>query len=815
MDLNKRQDRKLRIGRYIKDYRFNIIMCVMELCAMVLAVAILYHALLQFSHVSGTSLAGLYASEYDHAAHGTGRSDPFFDPDKYMKGYSFFLCDGDGELIYHDMEKEASREELEAYIDMLLQSIKNGELQEYDDYVRDMDGMKRGVYHSATADGGMSIITVPYSEIFRSLRTYIYIFSFITVLFIAGNIAAVRSNLKERRRSERLMSTIRALSNTYYGLYRVNYANNTYELVRGSRHVRSRMPDKGNYEDFLRISGEVVEETAFKEFCDSFSIDNIKKLIENRVRDFGGDFLRNFDGEYRWVNVSLRFDESLDKDEVLLCFREVNEQKKKQLQERQVMKDALEMADQNMRSKQSFFNNMSHDMRTPLNAILGMTELAKGRLDEAKGSDAEALDRDGCYREADIEKVRYYLDKIDFSGRQLLTLINDILDMSRSEQGALAFNERPFTMSSCLKDAIEGFKVQAISQGKFFIEDIREDDVPVMGDPDRMVQIINNLVSNAVKFTRKGDSISVGLKFDETKEGLSFRIRVADTGVGMSEDFLPHLFEPYYRENRFQSQTSIGTGLGMPIVNNLIKYMNGEISVKSEVDKGTVFKIVLVLPKAEEASGVEASEVKTPGEKPTEVKAAEAETKEPGAKEPEALQVQPSETKDETKASEGKASEAGDPRKPGTESFGEQKAGDQKAPSEDHIAGARLLLCEDNEINMEIAKEILLSFGAEVYEAKNGREALNEFKSSEEGFYDIILMDMQMPVMDGCEASRRIRALDRADSMSIPIIAVTANAFAEDIAAQKAAGMDDSVLKPIDFRILKETLEKHLADRRR
>ncbi|HIU87734.1 MAG TPA: response regulator [Candidatus Avilachnospira avistercoris] len=772
----RKQDTRRRLGQYLRDYRFNIIMCAVELCAMVIAVAILYHALLQFSHVSGTSLAGLYASEYDHA-HDSDAADPFFEPDKYMRGYSFFLCNGEGKIVYHDMERETSEAELRPYIDSILELIRSGKLQEYDDYIIDMDGAKRGVYHAATADGGMSIITVPYSEIFRSLRIYIYIFSFITVIFFAGNIAAVRSSLKERRSNERLMSTIRALSNTYYGLYRVNYADNTYELVRGSHHVRSRMPDRGNYEDFLRISGAVVEEKAFEEFCDSFSLENIRHLIENRVRDFGGDFLRNFDGEYRWVNVSLRFDESLDKDEVLLCFREVNEQKKKQLHERQVMKEALEMADQNMRSKQSFFNNMSHDMRTPLNAILGMTELAKGRLcgtdpEESRASakqDDPAAGTAKSVSESDIERVRYYLDKIDFSGRQLLTLINDILDMSRSEQGALAFNERPFSMSGTLKAAIEGFKVQAVSQGKYFIEDIRDDDVPVMGDPDRIVQIINNLVSNAVKFTRKGDSISVGLKFEETLEGISFRIKVADTGLGMSEDFLPHLFEPYYRENRFQSQTSIGTGLGMPIVNNLIKYMNGEINVKSEVDKGTVFRIVLVLPRAEEMinPGTDSGSVLKPEE-----------------------------------------SEGGSAKKDARETA-------SGAEGTDIISGAKVLLCEDNEINMEIAKEILQSFGAEVYEARNGREALNIFKDSEEYFYDMILMDMQMPVMDGCEASSRIRKLDRRDSRTIPIIAVTANAFAEDIAAQKASGMDDSVFKPIDFRVLREKLEKYLSIRRR
>ena len=726
MDRNVRSEKTKSavLKGFLKDFWLNILTVVMAMAAIFMAVVILYHALLRYSFVSYTALAGIYASEYINE---DGELHMDADLDLYLGGYSYFLCDKEGKLIYYDTGIDAGAEELESYVRELSELIQAGELSEYDDFVIDLEGSKRGVYYAGTGDGGWSIVTMPYREMLRSLRTYIYIFSFILLMFIAGNAATIRRSMREKASKERLLSTIRALGNTYYGLYRVNYADGTYELVRGSSHVRSRMPDKGRYDDFIRIAGEVIEESAFKDFCDSFSIDNIKKLIENRARDFGGDFLRDFDGEYRWVNVSLRFDESLDKDEVLLCFREVNEQKRKQIQEREMLKDALALSDQNLKAKQSFFNNMSHDMRTPLNAILGMTELALERID-------------------DREKVEDHLKKINYSGRQLLTLINDILDMSKAEQGRLSFNERSFCMADCISESLESFRLQALSQGKAFETDIDRDISPVLGDPDRIVQIVNNLVSNAVKFTNRGGCIYVGLEQLELGDSIRYTLSVKDDGIGMSQEFLPHLFEPYYQEDRFSSRNSLGTGLGMPIVRSLVTYMNGEINVKSEIDKGTEFTVVLTL-----------------------------------------LKAQGSPVSDEGTKTEEKAPLAGE-----------------------KLRDANVLLVEDNEINMEIAEELLGSFGARVTKAWNGSEALEIFKASEEGSFDIILMDMQMPVMDGCEASRRIRALKRRDSMNVPIIAVTANAFAEDIAAQKAAGMNDSILKPIDLKNMVITLEKYL-----
>ena len=340
----------------------------------------------------------------------------------------------------------------------------------------------------------------------------------------------------------------------------------------------------------------------------------------------------------------------------------------------------------------------------------------------------------------DPRKTREYLGKINTSSRQLLGLINDILDMSRMEQGKVVLNNKKLDLRRCVEECTEAFRYQAEQEGKTLQTQLELENRYVMGDPFRITQILNNLLSNAFKCTGTGDAIFVSVTQLDSGEYAKYKFVVSDTGIGMSQDFLPHLFEPYSRETRFSAKQTVGTGLGMPITKNLVSQMNGEIQVQSELGKGTSFTIVLPLAAAEEP--------------------------------------QPAAT----------------PR--------EKRGGEQ--PSD--LEGRRILLAEDNEVNMEIAVELLSMAGAQVTQAWNGQEAVERFQESEPFTFDAILMDMQMPVLDGCEAARRIRALSRPDA-GLPIVAVTANAFAEDIAATQAAGMDAHISKPIDFGMLCRTLE--------
>ena len=646
-----------------------------------------------------------------------------FDDLSMEAGDSFFLCDSRGQIIYADTGIELPREEVQAYLNSLVARISAGEVDGSGLNISDLDGQARAVYYARLSNGWYSIVTIPHSNIlgdFSWLKMCLILMIALFLLLIAG---MTWRDMRIGERIERTNETVRVLGNSYYALYRVDYGADTYEMIKGSDYVRERIPPSGPYGDLLRTAGEVVDPDAYKDFLENFSSENIRKLVSRRVRNFGGDFLRRFGNEMRWVSVRILFDESLAPEEVVLCFQEVEEEKQRELRQRRLLEDALEIARKNEVSKQSFFSNMSHDMRTPLNAIIGLSDLAAGHVE-------------------DPEKEREYLKKINFSSRQLLGLINDILDMSRMEQGKLVLNSKEFDLKQCMEECVGSFRFQAEAARKTLTLQMDVRDAQVMGDPFRIGQVMNNLLSNAVKFTREGDSIRVTVTQMEAAPGqlCKYRLVIADTGIGMSKEYLPHLFEPYSREMRFGERQAVGTGLGMPITQSIVTQMNGEIHVESAPGEGTTFTIILPFAIAHK---------------------------------------------------QAKAADAADG---GEEAFS--------------LEGRRILLAEDNEVNMEITTELLQMNGVAVTQAWNGAEAVERFREAEAFAFDAILMDMQMPVMDGCEAARRIRALRRPDARKVPIVAVTANAFAEDIAATSAAGMDAHVSKPIDFAHLVKVLRE-------
>lgn len=644
-----------------------------------------------------------------------------FDDLSMEAGDSFFLCDSRGQIIYADTGIELPREEVQAYLNSLVARISAGEVDGSGLNISDLDGQARAVYYARLSNGWYSIVTIPHSNIlgdFSWLKMCLILMIALFLLLIAG---MTWRDMRIGERIERTNETVRVLGNSYYALYRVDYGADTYEMIKGSDYVRERIPPSGPYGDLLRTAGEVVDPDAYKDFLENFSSENIRKLVSRRVRNFGGDFLRRFGNEMRWVSVRILFDESLAPEEVVLCFQEVEEEKQRELRQRRLLEDALEIARKNEVSKQSFFSNMSHDMRTPLNAIIGLSDLAAGHVE-------------------DPEKVREYLKKINFSSRQLLGLINDILDMSRMEQGKLVLNSKEFDLKQCMEECVGSFRFQAEAARKTLTLQMDVRDAQVMGDPFRIGQVMNNLLSNAVKFTREGDSIRVTVTQMEAAPGqlCKYRLVIADTGIGMSREYLPHLFEPYSREMRFGERQAVGTGLGMPITQSIVTQMNGEIHVESAPGEGTTFTIILPFAIAHK-------------------------------------QAQAAETADG-----------------GEEAFS--------------LEGRRILLAEDNEVNMEITTELLQMNGVAVTQAWNGAEAVERFREAEAFAFDAILMDMQMPVMDGCEASRRIRDMDRPDGRTVIIVAVTANAFAEDVARTREAGMDGHLAKPIDFQALVQLL---------
>ena len=641
-------------------------------------------------------------------------------------GASFFLCDTVGNLIYLQTTVSDDPDELDAYVKELQTRIQRGELEKYDAHVTDLEGESRSVYYSNMPNGWLSIITVPYETILQELNqattvfVVVFLFSLLSVGFLTWREVLLST------RMERTNETVTVLGNSYYALYRVDVLRDTYEIIKGSEEAKRNLAVQGRYQDLIRMAGDVMETAAYQEYMEGFSLSNVRKLVEQGVREFGGDFLRRFGTEYRWVNTCILFDESLEEGEAVLTFREVDLEKRRQLEGRKLLEEALESSRKSEKTKQAFFSNMSHDMRTPLNAIIGLTDVAKKHVEEPA-------------------RVMDYLEKITASGRQLLGLINDILDMSRLEQGKVVLDDRQFDLQVCIESCAAPFRIQAEEEGKHFSTSFEIRSAMVLGDPFRISQIMNNLLSNAFKFTQKGDTIAVEVKQLSFKDQIKYRIVVRDTGLGMSREFLPQIFEPYARETRFSAGQVMGTGLGMPIVKNLVTQMSGQIQVESQLGKGTTFTVE--------------------------------------------LPFQPAET-DEHPC-----------------------GGTLKNPIS--LEGKHILLAEDNAVNMEIATEILTMNGLKVTQAWDGQEAVERFTASLPYTFDAILMDMQMPKLDGCSAARQIRELTRPDAATVPIIAVTANAFAEDIAATTAAGMDAHISKPIDFDVLCCTLGRLISKRNR
>lgn len=629
------------------------------------------------------------------------------------EGTSFFLVDSAGTDLYHETDLDEP-DIVPGYLSDLVARINTGELDAYDASITDLEGQERAISYTRLDNGWIAIVTTPYSEILGDLTIVSTVFFVTVVIFVAGTVVMSLRDWHRAREMKRSDDTVHVLGNSYYAIYLVNYEEGTYEVIKGSEYVSSRVPSSGPYADLVGAICEVIEDDAREEFREHFSAENVASLVKERVRDFGGDFRRLFGSEYRWVNVRVLYDESFSTTEAILCFREVDAEKRAQLQERRYLEDALATAREGMRAKQAFFNNMSHDMRTPLNAIIGLTDLA---------SREEGLS-DG---------TRRYLARIEASGRQLLALINDILDISQMEQGAPILSPERMSITTCVRDCAAPFEIQARDQGKEMSVEVDVADDWVMGDPVRLGQVVNNLLSNALKYTRPGDSIRVALEQGRAGDVGSYRITVADTGIGMAPEFLDRLFEVYSREQRFGTVRTTGTGLGMPITKNLVGQMGGDIRVESKVDHGTTFVVTLPFAVARDGAA-------------------------------------------------GDATPDGDPL--------------------ERVAGLRVLVAEDNDVNMEIALEMLEMAGVDATPAWDGSEALEAFRASEPYSFDAILMDMRMPVMDGCAATSAIRALDRPDAATVPIVAVTANAFAEDIVATTVAGMDAHVAKPIDFPAL-------------
>ena len=387
--------------------------------------------------------------------------------------------------------------------------------------------------------------------------------------------------------------------------------------------------------------------------------------------------------------------------------------------------EALYAAERASQAKTDFLSNMSHDIRTPMNAIIGITTLMKNELHQP-------------------EKLAEHLDKLENSGQLLLGIINDILDMSRIESGKTTLNVEKMNLPQQISQLDSIIRQQAGQRRQTFTVNTHLQHENVLADPNRLNQVLMNILSNAVKYTPTGGHIRFEVdELPRNEHYARYRFVVQDDGIGMSEAYQKTLFDPFTREERSGTNKVQGTGLGMAITKNIVDLMGGSINVESTTGKGTRFEVVLEFPVDAEADTV-----------------------------PEA-QVLPEEE-------------------------------EETSP----LSGMKFLCAEDNAINAEILEMLLEANGASCTICSNGQEIVDAFASVKPGEYDMILMDVQMPVMDGLEATRRIRSGENPLGRTIPILAMTANAFLEDMQKSREAGMDEHLSKPVDIAALEQTVKR-------
>ena len=481
-----------------------------------------------------------------------------------------------------------------------------------------------------------------------------------------------------------------------------------------------------NVQRILGLSPEAVQEDLYVLYpagddSGASRLENLMQMEQGVQQEWEREFVNQETGEPRYIHVTGFIN---DVQGARKCIVDLSDRTGEH-QTTLAVEAALEVAEKASKAKTDFLSNMSHDIRTPMNAIIGITTLMKNELHQP-------------------EKLAEHLGKLETSGRLLLGIINDILDMSRIESGKTTLNIEKTNLPQQVSQLDSIIRQQASQRRQTFTVENHVQHENVLADPNRLNQVLMNILSNAVKYTPQGGHIRLDVEeLTHTEHYAKYRFVVQDDGIGMSAVYQKTLFEPFTREEKSGTNRVQGTGLGMAITKSIVDLMGGTIHVESAPGKGSRFEVVLELP-----IDAEADKVQTASALPEEDEA-----------------VSP-------------------------------------------LSGMKFLCAEDNAINAEILEMLLETKGASCTICSNGQEIVDAFASVKPGEYDMILMDVQMPVMDGLEATRRIRNGENPLGRTIPILAMTANAFLEDMQKSKEAGMDEHLSKPVDIAALEQTVKR-------
>ena len=535
----------------------------------------------------------------------------------------------------------------------------------------------------------------------------------------------VQARRKYEKERENLLAIFDTLADSYANVLLIDAEHKQIKPMKVQGAVNA-IFSKGRdlFYDFENVKNLYVEKRVHpkdrKMMAEALSLNTIRKNLEE-AKEYKGNYSVIEDGQAHFFQFKFSRPENMEY--IVGGFQNTDEIVAKQIEQEKALRDALVMARQANHAKTTFLSNMSHDIRTPMNAIIGFTALAQTHLDHP-------------------DQVEDYLKKIHTSSAHLLGLINEILDMSRIESGIVKLEENQVNLPGILRD-LHGIIQGQIDEKKqrLLIETFELTHEDVVTDKLRLNQVLLNIVGNAIKYTDIGGTIRVGMteKTSDRPGYAGYEFSIRDNGIGMSPEFADHIFDAFAREHTSTVSGIQGTGLGMAIAKNIVDLMDGQITVKSKLGKGTEVLVRVDL-----------------------------------------------------KIGEGVADETPD----------------QALISHESFRGKRILLVEDNDLNREIARTILEDAGIIVDTAEDGIEAVDLMSKATEEEYDLILMDIQMPKMDGYTATREIRTLKNNRKANIPIVAMTANAFEEDRKKSLEAGMNGHIAKPIDIDILSKMLDQ-------
>ena len=553
---------------------------------------------------------------------------------------------------------------------------------------------------------------------------------------VGGHLGCMRENLKSTvllkkaldeatKRSEIIL----AIATLYVTIVHVNVKERTYELLKGHDLVQKILGQKGKIDDVMEILPTTFAAKEWREqYREFLDFDTLAERLRNT--NFVSNEFMNINGEWR---VSRFIVKSRDTQgnvvDVLYVVRDITEEKLRELMYQKQLKASMEDAQRANISKTAFLQRMSHDIRTPLNGIVGMIHIAEKHKN-------------------DVAKLREFRQKVLQSTDYLQKLINNVLDISKLESGSLMLEYKSFDLVELLNNNMTVVAMSAYENGVRFEGGVEANTIRhryLIGSPVHLSRVLMNLASNAIKYNHFHGTVNVHCEELSDDGNIAvFKFVCSDTGLGMSEEFQKHAFDVFAQEGKQSTTTFSGSGLGLSIVKDIIELMGGMIELESKENVGSTFTVTVPF-KIDHLV----------------------------------------ENNDSQKDSCSQSME---------------------------LSGKRVLLVEDNAINMEIAHAILEEEHLNITEAKNGKEALEIFQNSKLNEYDVIIMDVMMPVMDGLEATKAIRMLEREDAKRIPIIAMTANAFEEDRKACLDAGMDEHIGKPIDIPLLKRTITKAIGD---